>query len=64
MAAWIPGVHPWDCAAGVLLVQEAGGTVGDLAGVVRDTWPQGGDILATPHGLQEPLRHALAAVYR
>jgi myo-inositol-1(or 4)-monophosphatase len=63
-AAWIPGVHPWDCAAGVLLVQEAGGTVGDLSGAVRGTWPADGDILAAPQGLQEPLRQALTAVYR
>ncbi len=63
-AAWIPGVRPWDCAAGVLLVQEAGGLVGDLAEVIPGTWPPGGDVLAAGPGLREPLRHALAAVYR
>jgi myo-inositol-1(or 4)-monophosphatase len=62
-AAWIPGVHSWDCAAGVLLVQEAGGLVGDLAAVVPGTWPHGGDILATGGGLREPLRQALLTAY-
>ena len=63
-AAWIPGVHSWDCAAGVLLVQEAGGVTGDLAGVVPGTWPPGGDILAAPPGLWEPLRRILSGAYQ
>jgi myo-inositol-1(or 4)-monophosphatase len=29
---WEFGLHPWDTAAGVLLVREAGGTVTDFAG--------------------------------
>jgi myo-inositol-1(or 4)-monophosphatase len=62
-AAWIPGVHSWDCAAGVLLVHEAGGLVGDLAAIVSDTWPHGGDILATGGGLREPLRQTLRTAY-
>jgi myo-inositol-1(or 4)-monophosphatase len=62
-AAWIPGVHSWDCAAGVLLVREAGGLVGDLAATVSDTWPHGGDVLATGGGLWEPLRQALRTAY-
>lgn len=33
---WERGVQPWDIAAGILLVREAGGMVG---------WPGGGDIL-------------------
>ena len=31
-AYWEPELAPWDSAAGTLLVQEAGGTVSDLAG--------------------------------
>ena len=62
-AAWIPGIRSWDCAAGVLLVQEAGGLVGDLREVVAGTWPPGGDVLATGPALREPLRQALAPVY-
>lgn len=62
-AAWLPGIHPWDCAAGVLLVREAGGTIGDLAGVVEQTWPASGDVLAAAPGLWKPLWDLLAAVY-
>lgn len=29
---WEIGLSPWDCAAGALLIQEAGGLVGDFAG--------------------------------
>jgi fructose-1,6-bisphosphatase/inositol monophosphatase family enzyme len=29
---WEIGLHPWDMAAGVLMVLEAGGLVGDLEG--------------------------------
>jgi myo-inositol-1(or 4)-monophosphatase len=32
---WELGLKPWDMAAGVLLIQEAGGVVTDLAGGVR-----------------------------
>jgi myo-inositol-1(or 4)-monophosphatase len=62
-AAWIPGVHSWDCAAGVLLVQEAGGVVGDLTGEIPETWPHGGDILAADAGLRELLGRALVRAY-
>ena len=31
-AGWTAGVSPWDCAAGMLLIQEAGGFVSDLQG--------------------------------
>jgi myo-inositol-1(or 4)-monophosphatase len=62
-AAWIPGIHSWDCAAGVLLVQEAGGLVGDLTDVFPGTWPHDGDVLACGAGLREPLRQALLPVY-
>ncbi|MES2605145.1 MAG: inositol monophosphatase family protein [Pseudomonadota bacterium] len=31
-AGWTSGVKPWDSAAGILLVQEAGGLVSDLQG--------------------------------
>ncbi len=29
---WERGIKPWDMAAGILLVREAGGVVSDLAG--------------------------------
>jgi myo-inositol-1(or 4)-monophosphatase len=31
-AFWEIGLSPWDMAAGALLIQEAGGLVGDLEG--------------------------------
>jgi myo-inositol-1(or 4)-monophosphatase len=31
-AGWTSGVSPWDSAAGILLIQEAGGLVSDLEG--------------------------------
>jgi myo-inositol-1(or 4)-monophosphatase len=63
-AAWVPGLQSWDCAAGVLLVQEAGGIVGDLSGPTPGTWPPSGDVLAAGPGLWEPLRALLAPAYR
>jgi myo-inositol-1(or 4)-monophosphatase len=64
-AAWLPGLQPWDCAAGVLLVQQAGGVVGDLSSeLTAGTWPRSGDVLAAGPGLFEPLRSLLSAAYR
>ncbi|MEH1100510.1 inositol monophosphatase family protein [Micromonospora sp. CPCC 205561] len=62
-AVWVPGLSPWDCAAGVLLVREAGGQVGDLAGPSPGTWPASGDVLAAPEGLWETLRNLLFDAY-
>jgi myo-inositol-1(or 4)-monophosphatase len=61
-AVWAPGLQPWDCAAGVLLVQEAGGVVGDLDGPTRGTWPASGDVLATRSELWEPLSEVLTPI--
>ncbi|WP_193048460.1 inositol monophosphatase family protein [Mycolicibacterium baixiangningiae] len=62
-AVWAPGLQPWDCAAGVLLVLEAGGTVGDLSGPTPGTWPESGDVLAADPALWASLREILAAIY-
>lgn len=62
-AAWVPGLQPWDCAAGVLLVIEAGGTVGDLAGPTPGAVPASGDVLAASPGLWERLRALIAPAY-
>jgi myo-inositol-1(or 4)-monophosphatase len=43
-AFWEMGLSPWDMAAGALLVQEAGGLVGDFAG--NGTYMDSGDICA------------------
>ena len=56
---WVTSLKAWDVAAGSLLVREAGGRVGDLAG--------GGDFLRTHEviaaapGLFNPLREAIVA---
>ncbi|MEW6265573.1 MAG: inositol monophosphatase family protein [Thermodesulfobacteriota bacterium] len=42
---WEEGLYPWDTAAGILMVEEAGGRVTDLAG--RPYNLQGKEILAT-----------------
>jgi myo-inositol-1(or 4)-monophosphatase len=62
-AAWVPGLQPWDCAAGVLLVSEAGGTVGDLAGPTPGAVPASGDVLASSPRLWEQLRALLLPAY-
>jgi myo-inositol-1(or 4)-monophosphatase len=63
-AAWIPGVQPWDCAAGVLLAEEAGALVGDLSGPCPGTWPPSGDVLAAPPAIWESLRELIAGAYQ
>ena len=41
---WEFGLRPWDIAAGTLMVQEAGGLVGDMAG--GETFMETGNIVA------------------
>jgi myo-inositol-1(or 4)-monophosphatase len=41
---WEIGLSKWDIAAGALLVQEAGGIVGDFEG--NETWINTGNIVA------------------
>jgi len=43
-AFWEMGLAPWDMAAGALMIQEAGGLVGDLSGDAG--WLESGDIAA------------------
>lgn len=63
-AYWGPGLHIWDGAAGILLVREAGGAIGDLSSDRMGAWPQSNDVLAGNRGLLSQLREALAGVYR
>lgn len=42
-AFWEIGLSPWDTAAGTLLIQEAGGLIGTLAG---GEYRQGGNVVA------------------
>jgi myo-inositol-1(or 4)-monophosphatase len=50
---WEFGLFPWDLAAGLLLVREAGGFVSDLAG--GQTMMQSGNVLAANDRLHLPL---------
>jgi myo-inositol-1(or 4)-monophosphatase len=50
---WENGLNPWDIAAGIVLVREAGGFVSDLAGGRKMF--AGGGILAANPALHEPL---------
>ncbi|PWC53777.1 inositol monophosphatase family protein [Azospirillum sp. TSO22-1] len=59
---WERGLSPWDTAAGVLLVTEAGGFVGEIGGG-RDP-VHGGTILATNTHLNMPLAKLLRSVER
>ncbi len=53
-AFWELGLAPWDMAAGALMIQEAGGLVGDLAGEAN--YLESGDIAAaTPKAFPQLL---------
>ena len=58
-AFWEMGLSPWDMAAGALLIQEAGGLVGDLAG--DQGYMRSGDIAAATPKVFPQLLQALAA---
>lgn len=55
---WEMGLSPWDMAAGALLIQEAGGLVGDLAG--NSGYMESGDIAAATPKVFPQLLEALA----
>ncbi|MBV9862670.1 MAG: inositol monophosphatase [Alphaproteobacteria bacterium] len=54
---WEFGLQPWDIAAGLLLVREAGGYVSDLAG--GQEMMASGDVLAANDHLHRPLADLL-----
>lgn len=41
---WQPNLKSWDCAAGGLLIREAGGLIGDFKG--KEGWLDSGEVLA------------------
>jgi myo-inositol-1(or 4)-monophosphatase len=55
---WEQGLHPWDIAAGVLLVREAGGRVTDLGGGDFDL--RSGRILATNGAVHDEMTRLIA----
>jgi myo-inositol-1(or 4)-monophosphatase len=52
-AFWERGLSPWDVAAGIVILREAGGTVSDLNG--GDAYLEGGHILASNSALHPAL---------
>ena len=50
---WENGLHPWDVAAGIVLVRESGGLIGEIGG--GDDMLHGGSILAANDILYRPL---------
>jgi myo-inositol-1(or 4)-monophosphatase len=56
---WETGLQPWDMAAGIVLVREAGGFISDLDG--RPTMMASGDILAANESLHDSLGQLLRA---
>jgi myo-inositol-1(or 4)-monophosphatase len=55
---WASHAFAWDVAAGMILVEEAGGWVSDF--LERDGLNDGNMILAAPPSLAAPLRTLLA----
>jgi myo-inositol-1(or 4)-monophosphatase len=61
-AFWEYGLQPWDVAAGIVLVREAGGFVSDIEG---DGDPyESGNILAANAHLHGQVRELLASALR
>jgi myo-inositol-1(or 4)-monophosphatase len=54
---WEQGLKPWDIAAGVVMIREAGGLVTRFDGSPLDI--SDGEILATNPALQDPARAVL-----
>ncbi|MGL4395673.1 MAG: inositol monophosphatase family protein [Hyphomicrobium sp.] len=58
-AYWERNLKPWDMAAGIVLVREAGGFVSDLEG--RDQMLEAGDVLASNSALIKIIQPMLSA---
>ena len=56
---WEYGLFPWDIAAGILLIREAGGAVSDMDG--GDDMLTRGEIFASTPELQKPLLRLIGA---
>lgn len=59
---WEQSLHPWDMAAGALIVQEAGGTVTNLRGAAYSS--RGRSILATNGHIHRPMLDIVEAFDR
>jgi myo-inositol-1(or 4)-monophosphatase len=60
---WEFGLKPWDMAAGVLLVEEAGGRVSDMAGAPHSITGSA-HLLADNNTLHEPVLATFGAIFR
>ena len=59
---WEASLKPWDIAAGVLIVQEAGGRVADFVG--DQDYLQSGNIVAASPGLMDDMINITSACYK
>jgi len=57
-AFWTTTLRPWDIAAGALLVKEAGGRIGDLAGGLQ--YVRASEVIAASPGVFNAVREAVA----
>jgi myo-inositol-1(or 4)-monophosphatase len=62
-AFWEFGLNPWDMAAGILLVSEAGGRVSDMNGALH-TMPSSKHILADNGAIHEEILGLFAEIFR
>lgn len=60
---WERSLNPWDALAGVLLVQEAGGTVTDYQGGNRPQWDEKGRFLASNAHIHQQMVDVLKLSY-
>ena len=60
-AFWEFGLNPWDMAAGVLIVREAGGTVSDMHGGPFDL--RGRHLLADNTAIHQPMLSMFAEIF-
>lgn len=58
---WEANLKPWDIAAGVLLVKEAGGLVSDFRG--EGGYLKSGDVVAAPHAVYEKMLAIVGSQY-
>lgn len=59
-ALWERNLKPWDMAAGIVILREAGGFISDIQG--RDLMFKGGDIVAGNENIHRNLRSILSSV--
>jgi myo-inositol-1(or 4)-monophosphatase len=57
---WEVNLHPWDIAAGLLMVQEAGGVVTDFSGAEASIYKS--QVLASNRGIHGEMKRALSVL--